>query len=85
MSINATSGVVKLLQELDYEQIQSLWIEITVKDQGVPSLESHAILTIDVKVRYFVVCFNSLNNCSDLLSLFKKLLLNGFTLCLAEW
>ncbi|XP_049897728.1 protocadherin gamma-C5-like [Epinephelus moara] len=46
--INSFTGEIRLKGDLDYERASSYKIEITAKDKGVPEMESHCRLQIDV-------------------------------------
>ncbi|XP_069027743.1 protocadherin gamma-C5-like isoform X1 [Embiotoca jacksoni] len=46
--INSLSGEIYLKGDIDYEKAASYKIEITAKDKGVPEMESHCRLQIDV-------------------------------------
>uniref|UniRef100_A0A8D3B924 Protocadherin 1 gamma 31 n=1 Tax=Scophthalmus maximus TaxID=52904 RepID=A0A8D3B924_SCOMX len=46
--INSLTGEIHLKGDLDYETTPSYKIEITAKDKGVPEMESHCRLQIDV-------------------------------------
>ncbi|XP_023272482.1 protocadherin gamma-C5-like, partial [Seriola lalandi dorsalis] len=46
--VNSVTGEIYLKGDLDYERATSYKIEITAKDKGVPEMESHCRLQIDV-------------------------------------
>ncbi|XP_067375553.1 uncharacterized protein [Channa argus] len=46
--INSLNGEIHLKRELDYETVTSYKVEITAKDKGIPEMESHCRLQIDV-------------------------------------
>ncbi|XP_039872084.1 protocadherin gamma-C5-like isoform X6 [Simochromis diagramma] len=46
--INPLTGEIHLKGDLDYEKASSYKIEITVRDKGVPEMESHCRLQIDI-------------------------------------
>ncbi|XP_051275314.1 protocadherin gamma-C5 isoform X29 [Dicentrarchus labrax] len=46
--INSLTGEIHLKGDLDYERATSYKIEITAKDKGLPEMESHCRLQIDV-------------------------------------
>ncbi|XP_026213725.1 protocadherin gamma-C5-like [Anabas testudineus] len=47
--INDATGEIILKGELDYESSKSYFIDITAKDKGVPEMESHCRVQIDVE------------------------------------
>lgn len=48
VELDPESGVLRLIQSFDYEKIQGLTIDVFVKDNGQPPLESKAVLELKV-------------------------------------